>query len=88
MGAIFFLIRLPFFLVAVTVYATLGTCVGVVLWLTALAFLVLVSPLLLISAAFQNNSKMLTEPFKEWIEAPAKYFHPYENMFHWLIHGS
>jgi len=89
---IFFLIRLPLFLLGLLVYATWGTAVSLALWmfwLCLLAFWIL--PCEFLSHALAGTPelfrRLFTESFKEWCSAPKRYFRGYRHLYDFLVRG-
>lgn len=98
MELIFFIIRLPFFLVGFPLWIGLGV---VLVPLNAGYFMLQVlsmvfgSPLWLIDAAFQNHLGRFKEHCNEWrrkvatgpVEGLKWYFCGFEDLFRWLLVG-
>jgi len=98
MSAIFFLLRLPFFVIGLALYVGLATPLGAGFWLLWGSWLVFILPFQfvgkLFSAAFENDSRVLSnwrnqqEAWSAWAGAVGDYFSGYRSLFDWLIHGS
>ena len=97
MSAIFFLLRLPFFLIGLALYVALVTTVGGAFWLLWGGWLVFILPFQFIGklfgAAFQNNSQVLSDwrnqqaSWSAWTGAVGDYFSGYASLFDWLVRG-
>lgn len=88
---VFLLVRLPFFLIFLNLYSTLGL-VAFSVWVFWFCLLLLFNlPYSLLDAAFTNDTRPIVEwfvdPLKEWFAAPKAYFIRYRRIFDWLIRG-
>jgi hypothetical protein len=98
MTPIFFLLRLPFFLIGLALYASAGTAIMAVLWFLWAAWLLFKVPFQFVGklfrAAFRNDSTILADwrhEAENWAEcagAVNDYFSGYQSLFRWLAHGS
>jgi hypothetical protein len=89
MQPIFFLIRLPFYLVGAVLVLVVMVPIMVVVWLAWAAWVVFTAPFRLVGAALSNDSKVLTQPFADVVEAvgsfPKEVSDAYSGMTRWLL---
>lgn len=97
MAPIFFLIRLPFFLIGLTLYMTIATALMAGFWVLWGLWLFFKLPFQMIgklfSAAFSNRSSVLEDwrdegrQWNEWLSSVGDYFSGYRSLGNWLVHG-
>jgi hypothetical protein len=101
MKPIFFLVRLPLFILAIwaiTALTLLLTPLAATLWILLLPpfWLIFKVPAKFFSAAFRNRpdifSSYIKKSTRNWVKAIAEYFsgygEMYQGLFKWLLHGN
>lgn len=97
MSALFFLLRLPFFVIGLALYLTVVPLIGgafLVLWAGWLLFIMPFQFVgKLFGAAFRNDSSVLSDwrdqesAWSDWAETIGSYFTGFANLFDWLVKG-